>query len=116
MDDLFSVLPEAIAQRYANQFTAEFLAYLPANLHVFAAFEREALKVARLGFKHYSARTIVEVLRHHSALEQVGGQWKLNDHNTPYLARLFALVHPAYSGLFEFREAKAIKREECATP
>lgn len=91
-------------------FTPEFLDYLPDNLHVWYAFEAEALQVARRGFKHYSARTIVEVLRHHSALEEQGGAWKLNDHNTPYLARTFMLMHPGHAHLFEFREAKAVAR------
>jgi hypothetical protein len=108
--DIFTPAPLAYATAYANQFTPEFLAYLPENLHVYQAFEREARKVAARGRTHYSARTIIEVLRHNSTLEEVGGTWKLNDHYTPYLARLFALIHPAHSGLFEFREAKAVKR------
>ena len=98
------------ARTHAEQFTPEFLAYLPENLHVYDAFEREALAIARRR-PHYSARTIVEVLRHNSALQEAGVPWKLNDWHTPYLARLFALIHPVHAGLFEFREAKAVKRE-----
>ena len=93
------------------------MAYLPENLHVFAAFEREAMAVIKRGWKHYSARTIVEVLRHHTALQDnVESGWKLNNQNTPYLARLFALLHPDHADLFEFREAKAVRRlsEGCA--
>lgn len=98
------------AQANAGKFTPEFLEYLPGNLHVYEAFEREALLVARRGFKHYGARTIIEVLRHRSNLAEVGGTWKLNDWHTPYLARLFALLNPDHALLFEFREAKAVKR------
>jgi hypothetical protein len=57
-----------------EQFTDEFVAYLPDNLHVYSAFEREAYKVLHKGFAHYSARTIIEWLRHASA-GQVGGAW-----------------------------------------
>jgi hypothetical protein len=99
--------PLHMAHAHANQFTPDFLDYLPENLHVYMAFEKEAIKVANRGFKHYSARTIVEVLRHHSALQESGSAWKLNDHNTPYLARLFALMRPGYAYLFEFRTAKS---------
>lgn len=99
-----------LAYRHRFQFTQEFLDYLPENLHVWTAFEREALAIARRGFKHYSARTIIHVLRHHSALEETGGEWKLNNNISPYLARLFALVHPGHAHLFEFREAKAVRR------
>lgn len=106
----------AALREHSDRFTAEFADYLPANLHVYRAFEREALRVAAKGWRRYSARTIVEVLRHHTNLADVVGPWKLNDWHTPYLARLFALLHPAHAELFEFREAKAAKRdaEACA--
>ena len=106
--------PLFIAHMNAAQFTREFLDYLPGNLHVYAAFEREALRVADRGRRHYSARTIIEVLRHESLLAEAGGGWKLNDRFTPYLARLFALMNQAHGQLFEFREAKAAARERRA--
>ncbi len=116
MDDLFSG-PVATARMHAEQFTAEFLAWLPLNIHVYTAFESEALAIARKGFKHYSAYTIVHVLRHHSALrERHGDGWKLNNNQTPMLARLFALLHPAHADLFEYREAKAAKRYHEGAP
>mgnify|MGYP003349026817 CR=1 FL=1 len=34
------------------------------NDHIWRAFERQAILIARSGHKHYSARTIVEYLRH----------------------------------------------------
>jgi hypothetical protein len=103
-----------VARQHAEHFTPEFLAYLPENLHVYDAFEREALRVVARGFKHYSARTIIEVLRHNSALAERGGPWKLNDWHTPYLARLFALMRPPFAGLFEFRATKAVGRGRAA--
>jgi hypothetical protein len=90
-------------------FTAEFLAWLPNNCHVWRAFVDETFKVSRLGFEHYSARTIVHFLRHHSAVTEVGGPWKINDHHSPYLARLFDLSFPQHVGLWEYRETKAVK-------
>ena len=101
--------PLDMALQNAGNFTPEFLAYLPDNLHVFAAFEREAYKVIARGYKHYSANTIVHVLRHHSALQEVGSPWKLNNNVSPYLSRLFAMLHPAHAHLFEFRIAKAVR-------
>jgi hypothetical protein len=112
-DDLFAKPPAVrTAQLHAERFTADFLAFLPDNLHVYEAFEREALTIARRGWKHYSARTILHVLRHHSAVAEVNGEgWKLNNNISPYLARLFVLMNPLHAGLFEFREAKAAGRE-----
>ena len=109
-NSIFSSLVLGAVHDNADSFTPAFRAYLPDNLHVYAAFEREALRVVRRGFAHYSARTIIEVLRHNSALLEVGGIWKLNDWHTPYLARLFTLLHPQHVGLFEFRETKAVRR------
>lgn len=103
-----------LARQHAEHFTPEFLAYLPENLHVYDAFEREALRVVARGFKHYSARTIIEVLRHNSALAEHCGPWKLNDWHTPYLARVFALMRPPFAGLFEFRATKAVGRHRAA--
>ena len=97
--------PVWYARMHAEQFTEEFMAYIEPNLHVYTAFEREALAIARRR-PHYSARTIVEVLRHNSALQEVGGQFKLSDWHTPYLARLFVLIHPQHVDLFEFRITK----------
>lgn len=98
--------PVLMARAHAHQFTADFLAYLPENLHVYEAFEREALRIAQRGHRHYSARTIVEVLRHHSALADGSVSFKINDHFTPGYARLFALINPGCAHLFEFRKTK----------
>ncbi|MET3514333.1 hypothetical protein ABIC63_002105 [Pseudacidovorax sp. 1753] len=104
--------PVVLAHRHPDEFTARFMAYLPENRHVFEAFECEAFRVIAKGFDHYSARTIIEVLRHNSALAERGGPWKLNDWHTPYLARLFALAHPEHAGLFEFRVTKAMRQKQ----
>jgi hypothetical protein len=80
-----------------------FVAWLMDNFHVWRRFEQEALRVWNRGRRHYSARTIIEVLRHESALSDTGVEYKLNDHNTPDLARLFLDLHPACAGLFETR-------------
>jgi hypothetical protein len=101
---------------HRERFTAKFRAWLPGNFHVWRAFEKEALRVAGLGFKHYSARTILHYLRHHTNLaEQSGDGWKINDHHSPYLARLFELVHPMHRGLWEMRETKATSVREAET-
>ncbi len=99
--------PVEVAQAHHNLFTPEFLEYLPDNTHVYTAFEREAKRVVARGFAHYSARTIVEVLRHHTAVSESSGPYKLSDWHTPYLARLFAVLHPASKNLFEFRKTKS---------
>lgn len=93
----------AIARANVGAFRDGFPGWLAINLHVWRAFEREADKVWNRGRRHYSARTIGEVLRHESALAEVGSEWKLNNIVFPDLARLYALVHRDRFELFEFR-------------
>lgn len=81
----------------------DFDQWINENQHIWEAFEREALSIARLGFKHYSARTIIHFLRHHSALREESGEWKINNDVSPYLARHFAEKYPSLKNLFEYR-------------
>ncbi len=89
-----------------EKFSEEFMSWLPDNEHVWNAFALEAMKIKRAGFKRYSARTIIHVLRHHSAIAEADGEWKINNNHSPYLARLFDLCYPHYAGLFEYRKIK----------
>ena len=84
----------------------EFDKWLTDNNHIWRAFENEALKVVRAGYEHYSAKTIIEFLRHHTAIKEGSGEWKINNDATSHLARLFAKKHPIYAHLFEFRGRK----------
>lgn len=92
-----------ILANHADQFTDEFVNWLPENTHIWDAFVSEAFKIRQKGFKHYSARTIVHFLRHHSALQENGSGWKINNNHSPYLARLFDLRYPHAAGLWEYR-------------
>tara|TARA_R110000822_G_scaffold35007_14_gene98910 strand:+ start:152 stop:472 length:321 start_codon:yes stop_codon:yes gene_type:complete len=94
-----------------EKFTTEFMDWLPDNLHVWDAFVEETMKIRRRGYKHYSARTIVHVLRHHSAISETSSEWKINNNHSPYLARLFDLMFPAFAGMFEYRETKKVSKK-----
>jgi hypothetical protein len=95
-----------VAYKHTDIFPNEFAQWLYDNAHVFEAFSQEAQKIINRGFKHYSARTIIHVLRHHSAIAEADGEWKINNNHSPYLARLFDLYYPHYAGLFEYRKIK----------
>ena len=87
-----------------TKFSAEFPQWISENENIFDSFAVEAKKVRLRGFKHYSSRTIVEFLRHHTNLREASGGFKINDHSVPYLARLFDLMYPEHKGLFEYRK------------
>jgi hypothetical protein len=75
----------------------------PANWLVWATFEYHANQVWDSGRRHYSARTIGEVIRHHTLVQDSSAEFKLNDHTFPDLARLYMMVHPERVGFFELR-------------
>ena len=83
----------------------DFFEWLADNHHIWEAFEREALRTAQKR-KHYSAKTIVEFLRHHTLITETSGEWKINNYATSHLARLFMQSHPEHKGFFETRGLK----------
>lgn len=92
-----------LVQAHKSQFRADFPAWLAENAHVFHAFCREADRIWHRGRSHYSARTILEVLRHESALSDTDPQFRLNNNSAPDMARLYTLLHPERVGFFETR-------------
>lgn len=93
---------EAIDQ-YPHEFRPEFFEWLRANWHLWRAFEREARRTKARGFQHYSARTIWEFLRHHTALQERDVIFKINNNYAPDCARLLMLAYPEFYGFFERR-------------
>lgn len=88
-------------------FRPGFDEWVTFNPHIMCAFVHQADAVRARGRKHYSARTIVEVLRHESVLRETPiGEWKINDHAAPDLARLYMLIRPEAHGFFELRGAR----------
>jgi hypothetical protein len=106
MNDVVELM-EANIETFSN----EFLVWLPNNLHIWDAFVEQAMAVRSRGFKRYSTKTIIHVLRHHSALHEEGGEWKINNNISPYLARLFDLKYPAMAGMWELRATHRARRD-----
>lgn len=94
---------QALVRQHADTFRKGFAGWLAENRHVWTAFEREADRVWAKGRRHYSARTLIEYLRHDTALSESAGEWKVNNNHAPDLARLYRLAHPARAELFELR-------------
>jgi len=93
----------ALARDNADTFRPGFAGWLLENRHVWIAFEREANKVWAKGRRHWSARTILEYLRHETALSDSGIEFRLNNNAQGDLARLYLLAHPECAGFFETR-------------
>jgi hypothetical protein len=88
------------------RFRDDFPEWIEDNFTIWERFEREAHAIYNGGRRHYSARTIGEFLRHETALRSASdGEWKLNDHRWPDLARLYLMLFPERDGFFELRES-----------
>lgn len=90
-------------ERNQAVFRDDFNEWLEKNWHVYTAFSEAADKVARAGWKHYSARTIMEVLRHRSNVREIDGEYKISNNIIPDCARLYMMLNPARSGLFTLK-------------
>ncbi len=81
-----------------------FFRWLPNNSHIYREFKKRALQMARRRLR-YSARTIVEVIRWETDLEDTETGFKINDHYTPGMAKLWMATqgekHPKF---FEIRK------------
>lgn len=125
MEQLGLTLPEA-PPRSANSrgtvltivdcrpelFRPEFGEWLEENWGVWDAFCSEANKVWHAGRRRYSARTIGEFLRHHTAISSPGETFKLNDWYWPDLARLYMALYPDRDGFFERRPGQSRVRAQ----
>jgi hypothetical protein len=85
-----------------SMFRASFRDWIISNYRIYADFEKRANHIAQFR-QHYSARTIAEVIRHESILKEDDHAFKLNGNVVPDLARLYVLMNPHNSHLFEFR-------------
>lgn len=104
--NLFEPDPVNIVLLNPDKFTEGFLIWLRSNTHIWEAFAEQAKLIRMRGYKRWGAKTIIEFLRHCSAIKENNSVWKINNDSTAYLARLFDLCYPNLAGLFEYREVK----------
>lgn len=94
-----------LVRQQPDLFMDSFELYLSEQWAVWKAFEHEAQRIAFRGRKHYSAKTIVEWMRHETVVREAQSEFKVNNNATSSFARLFVLRHPRFKDFFEFREA-----------
>lgn len=93
--------PESRLEREFRRFDAE-------HPDIFKEFRRycRVLRDTR-GFRHYSARTIISVMRFHSDVDgRPDDEFKLNNNWSPYYARKLVALDPSYRDFFQFRVLK----------
>ncbi len=91
---------------FDDKYPDGFFRWLQANARIYTEFERRALYMARGGRKHYSAKTIFEVIRWHTDLKDSDKMFSLNNNYTSGCARLFMETHgKRYPGFFQLRDS-----------
>jgi len=83
-----------------------FWAFHRENPKVYELFRQYALEAAHTGRKRFGARMIWNRMRWYTRVETNDPDFKLNDHHTPYYARMFLRDHPEHEGLFELRRVQ----------
>lgn len=98
-------LKDALRQITLNSglFRKEFSGWLVANWHIWQSFDREANVVWGKGRSHYSARTLIEFIRHETFIRESNSNFKVNNSYVPDIGRLYGLMHPDRSDFFECR-------------
>ena len=81
----------------------EFLDWLPTNTHIYPVFEQLADLLWSLGRRHYSSRTIGEKMRFDHSVRS-SDEYKLRNSVTPYLGRVYVLMHPERVDFFKYQK------------
>lgn len=86
---------------------ARFKIWIEANRHVYDLFKTFAAEVRDAGHTRYSARAILHRIRWHFDVitrPPAGDEFKINDHVTPYLARMLIEEDASFRDFFELRK------------
>ncbi len=86
----------------STKFLPEFHDWLRDNWAIWTRFREEANKIRAKGRAHYSSRTLIEYVRHETALREEG-EFKIDNNAAPDMARLYMLTNPGADGFFELR-------------
>lgn len=94
----------AFVQASPGDFRPDFPVWLRDNPDIWSAFYHKSVTLMEAGRSHFSARTIIEVIRWDSAIHSQGDIYKINNNWAPDMARLFMKTVPGASDLFALRE------------
>ena len=83
-----------------------FQEYNEQHPAVYPKFIEIALETKRKGFKRYSSKAIIEVVRYFTSVTENGTKFKINNNITSLFARQAQKDYPELNGFFELRRSK----------
>lgn len=93
--------------RRTNHIEREFMIFHMSRPDIYRWFDYFTQRVISRGYKHHSARDVIHRIRWELMIERTEVDFKINDHWSPYYARMWERANPTYRGFFEKRELKA---------
>lgn len=84
----------------------KFMKFHKANPHVYKLFEKYAFQAIKTGRKHYSHWVIINLIRWNREIITKSGDFKINNNNIAYYARLFMKSYPEHDGFFKTKPMK----------
>jgi hypothetical protein len=95
----------------ADQIKSSFIAFHKANPVVWKLFCIYTNQLREKGFKNYSARAVIHRVRWHVNIETRSEDGlKINDHYSPYYARMYMATYPEAKGFFRNRKRTSENR------
>lgn len=85
---------------------ASFKLHLKSSPHIYNMFEQYALKAIREKKLRFGARTIIEIMRWETPIEDNDSNFKVDHAWCPYYARRFMYKYPEYTGFFRLQNQK----------
>jgi hypothetical protein len=83
-----------------------FLIFHQQNPHVYELFKKFTKQVIDRGYKQHSARDIIHRIRWETTVVTNDGEFKVNDHHSPYYARMWMREHPEHPDFFRTRSVQ----------
>jgi len=106
--DFFNNVPRDLSRRKktrADQIEKRFRDFHQSNPKIWSLFKRFTNELIAAGFEHYSSVAVYNRIRWHVDLEtQSLDGLKINDHYSPYYARMFHVAYPEHDGFFKNRK------------
>lgn len=105
-DDTVETLPLFDESPFRSALWKEFEKFDAAHPDIWQQFESIALDLIHRGKTHYSADSILHVIRFHRDTSTSGADVKINNNFSACYARKWAKRHPDYEKFFERRKSK----------
>lgn len=86
-----------------NKNAEAFEAFHATNPHVYRLFDQFTRMVIARNYNHHSARDIIHRIRWETSITTGDTEFKINDHHSPYYARLWMKNNPEHDGFFQLR-------------